>query len=155
MSRICRNMGNSGKLRFYELDHESKMRLLKNHSHVSNGLAMEPGTHEEKQLKETWTLQQGKSHPSTTCRVPPVLRGGAEKALRQTYHRHGTMARRALVDMEGNTGANTREKPCDKTSRGPSAWRGVRRGNDKYPGWQVATPTAPLGGEVFSRKKTK
>ena len=40
-----------------------------------------------------------------------------------------------------------------KTSRGPSAWRGVRRGNDKYPGWEVATPTAPLGGEVFSRKK--
>ena len=45
MSRICRNMGDSGKLRFYELDHESKMRLLKTHSHTSNGLAMEPGPH--------------------------------------------------------------------------------------------------------------
>ena len=61
-------MGDSGKLRFYELDHESKMRLLKTHSHTSNGLAMEPGTREEKQLKEMQTLQQGKSHPSTTCR---------------------------------------------------------------------------------------
>ena len=49
MSRICRHMGDSGKPRFYELDHESKMWLLKTHSHTSNGLAMEPGTREEKQ----------------------------------------------------------------------------------------------------------
>ena len=49
MSRICRNLGDSGKLRFYELDHESKMRLLKPHSHTYNRLAMEPGTREEKQ----------------------------------------------------------------------------------------------------------
>ena len=123
--------GRFGKLRFYELDHESKMRLLKTHSHNSNGLAMEPETREEKQLKETQTLQQGKSHPSKTCRVPPVWRvgaekalepaayhrcgeGRAEKALRQTNHRKGTVARRALVDMEGNTGANTREKSSEK-----------------------------------------
>ena len=57
------------------------MRLLKTHSHTSNRLAMEPGTREEKQLKETHTLQQGKSHPSTICRVPPVWPGVAEKAL--------------------------------------------------------------------------
>ena len=81
MSRICRNMGDSGKLQFYELDHESKIRLLKTHSHASNGLAMEPGTREEKQLKETQTLQQGKRHPSKTRRVPPVWRGGEEKGL--------------------------------------------------------------------------
>ena len=42
MSRICRNMGDLGKLRFYELYHESNMRLLKTHSHTSNGLVMEP-----------------------------------------------------------------------------------------------------------------
>ena len=81
MSRICRNNEDSGKLRFYELDHESKMRLFKIHSHTSDGLAMEPGTREEKQLKETQTLQQGRRHPSKTCRVPPVWRGGAEKAV--------------------------------------------------------------------------
>ncbi len=40
-----------------------------------------------------------------------------------------------------------------KTSRGPSARRGVRRGSDEYPGWKVSTPTAPLGEEVFRRKK--
>ena len=73
-------MGDSGKFRFYNLDHESKMRLLKTHTHTSNRLAMEPGTQEKKQLKETQTLQQGKSHPSKTCRVPPVWRGGTEKA---------------------------------------------------------------------------
>ena len=44
-------------------------------------LSIEPGTREEKQLEKTQTLQQGKSHPSRTCRVPPVWRGGAEKAL--------------------------------------------------------------------------
>ena len=86
---------------------------------------MEPGAREEKQLKKTETLQQGKSHPSKSCRVPPVWRGGAEKvlepaahrwcgggwggkALRQTNQTKGTMARRALVDREGNTGANAR-----------------------------------------------
>ena len=97
MSRICRNMGDSGKLRFYELDHESKMRLLKTHSHTSNGLAVEPGTREEKLLKETQTLQQGKSHPhqktaacrrcaggggrkgSRTCHIPSVWWGGQER----------------------------------------------------------------------------
>ena len=88
MSRICRNMGDSGKLRFYELDHESKMRILKTHSHTSNGLAMEPGTREENESKETQTVQQGKSHPSKTCRVPPVWRGGgAEKALEPAAYR--------------------------------------------------------------------
>ena len=62
------------------------MRLLKTHSHTSNGLAMEPGTREEKQLKETQTLQQEKSHPSKTCRVPPVWRGALDPAA---YRRCG------------------------------------------------------------------
>ena len=162
---MCRNLGDSGKLRFYELSQESKMRVLKTHSHTSHRLAMEPGTREEKQLKGTQTLQQGKSSiknlpraagvagggrkGSRTCRIPPVWRGGAGKALRQTTEK-STTARRALVDMEGNTGANTREESCEKKPRGPSARRGVRRANDKYPGWKVATPTAPLGGEVFN-----
>ena len=129
MSRMFRNKGDSGKLWFYKLDHKTKMRLLKTHSHTSNGLAMEPGTREQKQFKETHALQRGKSHPSTTCRVPPVWRGrGAEKtlepaayrrcgagggagqALRQTNHRKRTMAMRTLVNMVGNAGAHTREK---------------------------------------------
>ena len=41
-------MGDSGKLRFYKLDHVSKMRLLKSHSHTSNGLAMELGARDKK-----------------------------------------------------------------------------------------------------------
>ena len=55
------------------------MRLLKPHSHTFNRLSMEPGTREEKQLKETQTLQQGKRHPSKTCRVSPVWRGGQKR----------------------------------------------------------------------------
>ena len=71
------------------------MRLFKTHSHISNGLAMEPGTLEEKQLKESQTLQQGKStHQKPTtyrrcggggqkrlCNLPilPVWRGGGRK----------------------------------------------------------------------------
>ena len=91
---------------------------------------MEPGTREEKQVKKRQTLQQGKSQPLKTCRVPPVWRGAAEpaaycrcgggeagEARRQTNHRKRTMARRALVDMEGNTGANTRDKSCLKPAR--------------------------------------
>ena len=117
------------------MHHYSKMRLFKTHSHTSNGLAMEPGTREEKQLNETQTLQQGEIHPPKTCRVPLVWRGGAEKALelaayrrcggggagkalRHTNHRKGTMARRALVDMEGSTGANTRQKSCETPPAG-------------------------------------
>ena len=119
-------MGDSGKLRFYELDHESKMRLLKTHSHTSNRLAMEPGTLEEKQLKETQTLQQGKGHPSKTCRVPPVWRRGAGKALRQTNHRKGTMARRALPSRYGGEHRRYyKGEVMRKTSRRSSARRGV------------------------------
>ena len=87
MSRICRNMEDSGKLWLYELDHESKMRLLKTHSYTSNGLAMEPGKREAKKLKETQTLKQGKPPIKNLPRVPPVWRGGkTENALRQTKH---------------------------------------------------------------------
>ena len=67
--------GRFGKFRFYELDHESKMRLLKTHSHTSNLLALEPGTREEQQLKDTETLQQGNNNLSKTCRVSLVWRG--------------------------------------------------------------------------------
>ena len=72
-------MGDSGKLRFYELDHESKMRLLKTHSHTSNGLAMEPGKREEKQLKETQTLQQGKRPIKNLSRTAGVAGGGQKR----------------------------------------------------------------------------
>ena len=82
MSRICRNMVDSGKLRFYELDHESKIRLLKTHSHTSNGLAIEPGKREEKHLKEMQTLQQEKPPIKNLSRTAGVAGGGAEKALR-------------------------------------------------------------------------
>ena len=72
-------MGDSGKLRFYELDHESEMRLLKTHSHTSNGLAMEPGKREEKQLRETQTLQLGKPPIKNMSRTAGVAGGGGSR----------------------------------------------------------------------------
>ena len=54
-------------------------------------------------------------------------RGGQERLYGKPTTKKGTVARRALVDMDGNTGANTREKSCKKNSRGPSAWRGVTK----------------------------
>ena len=103
-------MGDSGKLRFYELDHESKMRLLQTHSQTSNSLVMEPGKREEKQLKETQTLQQGKPPTKNLSRTAGVAGEVTEKALRQTNHRRGSTARQTFVERKGNTGANTREK---------------------------------------------
>ena len=147
------------------------MRLLKTHSHTSNGLAMKPETREDKQLKETQTLQQGKSHPSKTCRVPPVWRGGDEEALEPAAYRRcsgggqerlygksttekGTMARRALVDMEGNTGANTREKSCENPPAGHRHGGGLdeETTNTRDGRWQHLQPRE--GGKC-SVEKTK
>ena len=145
------------------------MRLLKTHSHTSNGLAMEPGTREEKQLKETQTLQQSKSYPSKTCRVPPmwrgggrkgsricriplVWRGGAGKALQQTSYRKGTMAGRTLVDMEGNTGANTRKKSCEKPPASHRHGGGLdkEKTNTRDGGWPHLQPRE--GGKCLAEK---
>ena len=77
MSRMCKNMGDLGKLRFYELltGRESKIWLLKTHSHTSSGLAMEPGKREEKQLKKTQTLQEGKPPIKNLSRTSGVAGG--------------------------------------------------------------------------------
>ena len=96
------------------------MRLLKTHSHTSNGLAMEPGTREEKQLKETQTLQQGKSHPPKTCHVPPVWRGGAEKALEPAaYRRCGGGGQERLYGKPATEKFLWRGEPS-------SIWRGTQ-----------------------------
>ena len=81
------------------------MRLLKTYSHTSNGLAMEPGTHEEKQLQKQKRrpynkakvihknlpraagVAGGSAKGSRTCRISPVWRGGAGNVLRRTNHR--------------------------------------------------------------------
>ena len=54
--------GRFGKTPVLQLDHESKMRLLKTHSNTSNGLGMKPGKREGKQLKETQTLTRQTTH---------------------------------------------------------------------------------------------
>ena len=106
-------MGDSGKLRFYELDHESTLWLLKTHSRTSNGLAVEPGKREEKQLKVTQTLQQGKSHPPKPCRVPPVWRRGGGKK--------GSRTCRIPAGWRGGGQERLRGKPT--TEKAPWQWR--------------------------------
>ena len=73
-------MGVSGKPWSYELDHESKMRLLKTRSHNSNGLAVEPGKREEKRLKETQTLQKGRPPIQNLPRTAGVAGGGRKSS---------------------------------------------------------------------------
>ena len=72
-------MGDSGKLRFYELDHESKMRILKTHSHTSNGLVVKPETREEKAVERSAdpTTRQ-KSPINNLPRAAGVAGGGRE-----------------------------------------------------------------------------
>ena len=91
------------------------MRLLKTHSHTSKRLSMEPGTREEKQLSRPYNKAKSSSQKPAACRR---CGGGSRKALRQTNHRKGTIARRALVDIGRDTSANTREKLCEKPPAG-------------------------------------
>ena len=153
-------MGGSRKLRFYELDHESKMRLLKTHSHTSNGLAMEPGTREKSRPynKVKATRQKpaacrrcggGGRKGARTCRIPPVWWGGGRKG--STANR-SQKRRYALVDMEGNTGANTREKSCEKPSAGHRHGGGLdeETTNTRDGRWQHLQPRE--GGKCLVEK---
>ena len=127
----CRNIGDSGKFQLYELDHESKMRLLEKslpHLYMSGYGARntrrkavernaDPTTRQTspiKKLPRAAGVAGGGRKGSTTFRIQQVWRRGVGKALRQTNHEKSAMARRAFVDMEGNTGANAREKSCGK-----------------------------------------
>ena len=126
------------------------MRLLKVHSYTSNGLAMKPGKREEKQLEETQTPQKGRPPQKNLSRTASMA-GGAEKALWQTNHRKGTMPRQTLIERNGNTGVNTREKSCQNLPRTTGMVGGKMR-KQKHPEWKLA-PTAPKEEEVFSRKR--
>ena len=114
-----------GETPVYELDHESKMRILKTHSHSSNGFTIEPGKREEDQLKETQTLQQGEppiKNLSHAAGVAGGWVGGGGKRLygKQTTGRHYDKAN--LVGRKGNTSAKPREKSCPKPP--PNHWHG-------------------------------
>ena len=121
------------------------MRLLKTHSHTSNGLAMEPGTREEKQLKKTQTLQKGKSHPSKTCRVPPVWRGGGkEKALEPAAYRR--------------CGAGGKERLYGKPTTEKVLWRGepssIWRGTQALIQWRSHAKNLPRAMGMAGGKAT-
>ena len=151
------------------------MRLLKTYSHTSTGLAMEPKHAKKHSLKKSRPYKKanathqkraacrrcgggGGRKGSRTCREPAAYRrcGGrvAGKVLRQTNHRKGTsnIARRALVDREGNTGANTKKKSCHKSPAGHQHGGGLNEEttNTRDERWQHLQPRD--GGDCFSRK---
>ena len=65
------------------------------------------------------------------------------------------MARRAVIDMEGNTGANTREKSCKKPTAGHRHGRGLdeETTNNRDGRWRHLQPRE--GGEKCSVEKAK
>ena len=75
MSRICSDVGESGKLWFFELDHE-KMRLLK--THVTAWLWSKENAKK--------TFEWNADPTPKVCRVLAVWRRRGGKALRQTDH---------------------------------------------------------------------
>ena len=88
MSCICRNMGNSGKSRFPQLDHESKMRLLKTHSHASQ----RPGYEARKNAKNVTEGKADTIRMQTISQNLPRTASVAGRARRQ-----GAMARPTTV----------------------------------------------------------
>ena len=72
------------------------------------------------------------------------MAAGAGKTLRQTNHRNDALARRVLVDMEGKTGANTKENTCEKPPAGHRHGGGL---DDE------TTNTGMEGGNIYSPAK--
>ena len=74
---ICRNMGNSGKSRFNQREHESKMRVFKTHSHTSERLGYEARKNAK---KSNWRKRRRHDKPNHRQK-PPADRqrgGGGE-----------------------------------------------------------------------------
>ena len=59
MSRICRNMGILCKPRFHELEHKSKMRLLKIHTHTCERRGYEAEKERQVKVKEKRPIRTG------------------------------------------------------------------------------------------------
>ena len=101
MSRVFKNTGNLGKSRFPQLDHESKMWLLKTHSHTSE----RPGYEARKNAKK-------------------VLQGNADTIRRQTTRQK--LPRTTSVAGGARRKSAIENQPPSKPSRISSAWRGGR-----------------------------
>ena len=88
MNRICRNMGNSGKSRFPSLDNESKMRLLKTHSHTSERPGYEARRNAKKVIEGNAYTVRNQTTRQNLPRIASVAGGRDEK---------GAMARPTTV----------------------------------------------------------
>ena len=90
------------------------------HSHTSNVLAMESGTREEKRLKETQTLQQGKSHSFKSLPRTTGVAVGGERALEPVaYRRCGGGGQERLYGKPTTEKVLWRGEPS-------SIWRGTQ-----------------------------
>ena len=81
------------------------MRLLKTHSHTSE----RPGYQARKNAKKTnWRKRRRynkANHPSKTCRVPPVWRGGRDERGAMAYRQRGEGGETKKGELKENTGA--------------------------------------------------
>ena len=91
MSCICRIMGDSERIRFYELDHESNMRLIKPHFHNSK----RPGYEARKTRRN-------------------AIEGKTDLIIRQTTHQKPAAYRRC---GEGGRNEKGTSKPPRKDQR--------------------------------------
>ena len=94
MSRICRNMEDSGKHRFHDLEHDSKMRLFTTYSHTSTlrGCEASGKMLQQKTSNEEWkTGKRAQNTPANggidrrgDLSVPQISEGngGREKGKR-------------------------------------------------------------------------
>ena len=75
--------GNRCKPQFYEQEHESKMRLLKTHSHISErrGNEADKVREQKRERKEGLTVRDWKKSPTKVIAMPPATGGGDEMSM--------------------------------------------------------------------------
>ena len=75
-------IGEFTETRFHEVDHESKMRLLKTHSHTSGQQGSEAEKERQETRKERGSASKAKGKKSTKTTAMPPARGGGGGARR-------------------------------------------------------------------------
>ena len=128
MSRIRRNMEDSGKHRFHSLEHDSKMRLFKTYSHTSTLRGYEASgkmlkqktTNEERKTGKGLQKRMAGSTAARAITFRRLARGmkleGTEKGKRELC----TKKRKKITKCEnagvgGRIPKNLASKPRDKT----------------------------------------
>ena len=89
MSRTCRIWEKSWKPRFHELEHESKVRLLKTHSHTSERKGNKAGKVRRKvEKKENLALRNWNKSSAKAIAMPPATGVGRESVYGEAKSEH-------------------------------------------------------------------